>query len=256
MKSRNLLLEQIVFEARYKQGYRYFDRCGETMIEIEDKIEGWSAEGISEATARMKNEEERMFFNFGSSKLDLAQYGTKDLDCKNFFSDLKNFFNIVSRDLGIKEYLRFGLRYWFLYPIDSPDEGRRILSRCKTFSINKDIEELFGKKITDTSITIMLEQEQKGHRISLSMAYRTETDIEKEENNILLKTPPHKLPTGQKEALKTQLQMRKKQKKLPRRAILIDIDNYMKNPQAEFLDNFIDEATKLSTKNALKLIGG
>lgn len=254
MKSKKLLLEQIVFEVKYKQGYRYLDRCGETMIEIENKLPGWIAGEAIPTGGKMRNEGENMTFNFDSLKFDIAKQNAKDL--QNFITHSKTIFNIVSSNLGLEEYKRFGLRCWFLFPVNSQSDGRKILSECKTYSVNKDIEKLFGKSIKDTSIVVVLEEEQKSHRISLTMVYKSKEDIIKDDSNKLLETPPHKLPTGQKEALRAQLQRRKKQKEQPEMAILIDIDSDMKYPQVEFLDNFIHEAIKLSEENALKLIGG
>ena len=256
MKYEDFLLPKIVFEARYKQGYRYFDRCGETLIEIENKLKGWVAKDITLSSGQMENTEEKMFFNFNPFKLDLCQNDVKDRDHQKFIKDSKIFFNIVSKNLGLKEYLRFGLRYWFLYPLNSVNQGRDILSKSHVFSNNKEFEEMFGKKIKDRSIVIVLEDEKSGHRIALSIVHKENINIEEEESEILT-TPPHKLPSEQrKEALMAQAKKKRLQKESPSIAILLDIDNYINNPQSEYLDNFMDEAIKLSAENVIKLIGG
>lgn len=223
------------------------------MIEIENKVPGWIAGEAIPTGGKMRNEGENMTFNFDSLKFDIAKQNAMDL--KSFITHSKAIFNIVSSNLGLEVYKRFGLRCWFLFPVNSSSEGREVLSKCKTYSVNKDIEKLFGKSIKDTSVVVVLEEDQKSHRISLTMVYKKKEDIAKDDSNKLLETLPHRLPTGQKEA-RAQLQKRKKQKEQPEMAILVDIDSDMKNPQAEFLDDFIHEAIKLSEENALKLIGG
>ncbi|MFH0732148.1 MAG: hypothetical protein V2A72_04400 [Candidatus Omnitrophota bacterium] len=253
MKTKDLLLPKIVFEAKYKQGYRYLDRCGETMIEVENKLKNWNAKEANISSGQMQNISENMIFNFSSLKLDLNQNNVKDLDCTNFFTYSKEIFKIVSKNLGIKDYIRFGLRYWLLYPIDSVKTGRRILSTNGFFKIDNKIEKMFDKEIKDRNFIAVLEKDKEGHRISLAMVFKEGTNIEKEENKFLT-TAPHKLPTKQKEALIAQLERKQKQAENPDVALLIDIDSYINDPKTEQLDGFIKSAADVTIKNAISLI--
>jgi hypothetical protein len=260
MKYKDLLLPKIVFETKYKQGYRYLDRCGETMIEIENKLKNWLAKDVSPSSGRMNNAVEKMIFNFSSLKLDLVQYDVKDLDTGIFISDSKKMFDIVCSNLGIKEFIRFGLRYWFLYPLNSIEDGRKILSKSKIFSVNNNIEKLFGKRLKDTSVVIILEEKDKkqsfGHRISLSVVHKEGIDYENEGKDEFLTTPPHKLPRGQREALSAQLERKAREAKEPSIAMLVDIDSYVENPQKEHFDKFINDSIKLTTENVIKIVEG
>lgn len=257
MKFKNLILQKIVFEARYKQGYRYLDRCGETMIEAENKIKGWIAGEAAPTGGYMVNEAENMFFSFSSLKLDMSQHYANINDYESFVNYSIRFFDLVSKNLGLKEYLRFGLRYWFLYSVDSVEAGRELLHKSHIFGDNKRVEEIFGKKVKDKSAVIVLEEEGKGIRISLALALRKEMEMDiKVEQSEPLSTPSHKLPKGQKEALMKQLKKIKKSKEDPDVAILLDIDNYINYPQAEYMNNFIKESIELTKKNVIKVIGG
>jgi len=255
MAAKSLILPKIVFEVRYKQGYRYLDRCGEMMIEVENKLKNWSAKEATITGCQMENQLEKMVFNCSSVKLDLAQYENKKIDLTNFLSYSTGIFDIVSKSLGIKEYVRFGLRYWFLYPIDSMAIGRKILSGNKFFNVSSEIENMFGKKIKDRSFVVIVNQENLGHRIALSLVHREGIDVEKEVDTVLT-TAPHKLPKGQKEALLAQLQKRKSQEERPDVAILVDIDNFEEAPKAEELNDFIKKSEELSHSNVIKLIEG
>ncbi len=254
MKFKDLILQKIVFEARYKQGYRYLDRCGETMIEAENKIKGWIAGEAVPTRGYMVNEAENMLFSFSSLKLDISQLYANINDYKNFVNYSIKFFDLVSKNLGLKEYVRFGLRYWFLYPVDSEKTGRELLHKSHIFSDNKKVEEIYGKKVKDKSAVIVLEEEGKGTRISLALALKKGIDIIIEQSEPML-TPSHKLPKGQKEALMKQLKKIKKIKEDPDVAILLDIDNYINCPQAEYMNNFIKESIELTEKNVIKVIG-
>lgn len=255
MKFKDLLLQKIVFEARYKQGYRFLDRCGETMIEVENKIEGWIAGEAVPTGGYMVNEAENMFFTFNSSKLDIAQHYADISNYKNFIDYSYKFFDIAKKNLGLKEYSRFGLRYWFLSPVDSAEKGRKLLHKSHIFRENKEVEDIFGKKVKDKSSVIVLEEEGKGIRISLALALKKGMDVKIEES-VPMSTRPHELPRGQKEALMKQLKEIKKKKEDPDVAILLDIDNYINNPQAECLNNFIGESIELTEKNVIKVLEG
>lgn len=256
MKFKDLILQKIVFEARYKQGYRYLDRCGETMIEAENKIKGWIAGQAVPTSGYMVNEAENMLFNFSCLKLDLSQHYANINDYENFINYSIKFFDLVSRNLGLKNYLRFGLRYWFLYPVDSAETGRKLLHKSHIFSDNKEVEEIFGKKVKDKSAVIVLEEGGKGTRISLALALALKKGMDiKIEQSEPMSTPPHKLPRGQKEALMNQLKKTKKNREDPDVAILLDIDNYINYPQAEHMNNFIKESAELTEKNVIKVIG-
>lgn len=256
MKFKDLLLQKIVFEVRYKQGYRYLDRCGETMIDAENKIKGWIAGEAAPTGGRMVNTTENMLFSFNSSKLDLSQHYADINDYKNFVNYSIKFFDLVSKNLGLKEYLRFGLRYWFLYPVDSAQIGRELLHKSHLFGDDKNVEGIFGKKVKDKSVVIVLEEEGKGARISLALALNKGVDTEIEQSTPTPTIPPHKLPRGQKEAVIKQLKKSKKSAEDPDVAILLDIDNYINCPQAEHMDVFIKESIAFTEANVIKVIGG
>ncbi len=251
--AKTLILPKIVFEVRYKQGYRYLDRCGEMMIEIENKLKNWSAREATIIGCQMENQTEKMIFNCSSVKLDLAQYDKKNLDFSSFFNNAVATFDIVSKNLGIREFVRFGLRYWFFYPVASMEEGRKILSANKFFNISTDIEKIFGKPMKDRSFVVILDKDNFGHRISLNLVHKEGVDLEKPADAFLT-TAPHKLPKGQKEALLAQLDKKKRDEERPDVAILVDIDNYKDSPKGDELKDFIKISDQLASKNALGLI--
>lgn len=251
--AKTLLLPKIVFEVRYKQGYRYLDRCGEMMIEIENKLKNWNAVEATITGCQMENKTEKMIFNCSSVKLDLAQYDKKDLKLSSFFDSAVATFGIVSKNLGIREFVRFGLRYWFFYPVASMEEGRKMLSANKFFNINTGIEEMFGKPVKDRSFVVIVDKNNFGHRISLNLVHKEGIDLEKPADAFLT-TTPHKLPKGQKEALLAQLEKKKRDSERPDVAILVDIDNYKDSPKEDELKDFIKISDELANKNVLNLI--
>lgn len=212
MKFKDLLLQKIVFEARYNQGYRYLDRCGETMIELENKAKGWIAGEAVPISGQMANDAENMFFTFNSSKLDISQHYADISNYKNFIDYLYKFFDITRKNLGLKEYSRFGLRYWFLYPVDSAETGRKLLQKSHIFRENKEVEDIFGKKVKDKSAVVVLEEEGKGIRISLALAIKKGIDVKIEES-VPMSTPPRRLPKGLKRGIYKRIKKKKENKR-------------------------------------------
>ena len=253
MQLKDFLLRQLVFEARYFKGYRYLDRCGETMLDIESKVEGWSARDASPQSGNMINEEKGITFSFSSNKLNLVRDRIQNMDSNDFFSHSKSILNIVSENLGINEFDLFGVRYWFFYPVKTLEEGRKILSNCKIYSVRSDIEKIFNKSIKDTSIVIILEEENIGYRIAISIVHKEERLLNK--GQLLLK-PAHMYSKNQDKILIDQLKEKKKQKESQEMAILIDVDSYNKNPKLEEYDDFIQVSDKISKENLIKLLGG
>jgi hypothetical protein len=73
MKWPKPFLQKIVFELRYAQGHRYLDRCGETFIEIEDRVPGWVPQEVTPSSGALIHLEKEILFNFNSYKLGLSQ---------------------------------------------------------------------------------------------------------------------------------------------------------------------------------------
>ena len=255
MKFKDLILHRIVFEARYLQGYRYLDRCGETMVDIESSNPDWKLNNVNVNSGQMVNVNENITLSFNIDKLDLSKNNVEDKNVTPFLTHSVALTKIISKNLGIERFSRYGLRYWLLLPVKSATEGRKILSKCKTFSVNKEIEEIFKSKIKDAGAVIVLEDKNYGHRISISMAYKDGSNLERGASK-LLNTPPHKLPSNiRKKAVVAQANFRKQQNESPDVSILIDVDSYINEPQMEDLEGFISKSVQITEDNALKLIG-
>jgi len=230
MRFEDLILPQVVFEAKYKQGYRYLDRCGETLIEIENLDEGWTASEVSPTRGKMLNESKNLLLNFNSEKMDIVQNNVKNRDIEEFMRQSTNIFNIISKNLGVNEFYRFGLRFWYLYPLDEAKKGRELLEKCKIYSVNrKELEGMFCKKIKDTSIAIVMEDDNIGNRISLSLVFRK----------------------GASDNIK-----KSRRGDSPDIALLIDIDNYINNIEEKELCKFLDYSERLTNKNVINFIKG
>lgn len=238
MEYKDLSLEKIIFEARYNRSFGFLDKSNEIITKIgRETKESHELENLTNAPDfRMLCKRDNIIFNFGPASFNLSQQNIKDLDYQFFITYLKTVSSIISECLPLNEYLRFGLRYWFVCPVDSADAGRKVLSKSGIFNENKEVEDLFGKKIKDKSIVIVLEEAQKGHRISLAMARKEEVEVKVDNAGQILSQ------TSKKDSADI--------------GILLDIDNYVDKPQGESLGGFIDETVELCKNNIIKLIGG
>jgi uncharacterized protein (TIGR04255 family) len=239
MEYRDLSLESIVFEARYNQSFGYLDKSNEIINKIDEEIDGLHVlDNLANAPGfRLTYKQENIVFNFGPASFNISRANTKDSDFEFFITYLKSVFRIVSECLDLNEYSRIGLRYWFVYPVGSAEEGREVLSESGIFNENKKVETLFGKKLKDKSIVVVLEEAQKGHRISLAMAKKEEVEVKIDSSGKVLSQTKRKDSSAEM-------------------AILLDLDNYADKPKEKSLDGFIDETVELCKNNIIKLIGG
>src|SRR5215213_5985905 len=74
MAASGLEPHQLVATIRFIQGYRYLDRCGETLIRLEQTLaEGWIPTETTPASGTMKNDLLGMVVGFNSGSMTVQQ---------------------------------------------------------------------------------------------------------------------------------------------------------------------------------------
>jgi len=131
-------LIQDIFEARYEHGYRYLDRCGDTLVVLEEALPKvsrgavWMPDEIAPKGARMKCPEYELTLVFDSARLGLDQ-NPADEPCP--FSDIADYaFQTVKSKFDIADVVRLGRRKLFIRPTDSVDEAEALSVKKAPFS--------------------------------------------------------------------------------------------------------------------------
>jgi len=242
-------LLQNIFEARYDRGYRYLDRCGDTMVILEEalpKISNdhvWMPEEMQPKGARMKCPELDLVLAFDTYRLCLDQ-NPAEKECP-FEEIAKYAFETVVAKFDIRETRRFGNRQLYILPTDSVEEAER-LSLKKVPLSDWPVGGENGLKAHSCEATIVMENEDKtvSVRFAVKPAFKIEAPVQIDAR---LKMPPHLLDTGQREALLGQLKRQKQREETPLAGLMLDMDYWWTAPEKPDVSKFLSDSTKKIT---------
>jgi len=166
-------LEQVILELRYDLGYRYWDKCGETIIEINQVFPEWTWKELQpNGTLLVNQKNNRMFLLFSWEAIRLVQHEVESLNqFKIYCSEIPK---IIAKCLSIENYRRIGNRFWYNFKVDSIGEGQKILKRSKLLEVPENKIEYFGKKIKTQNFTIVFENEDSDIRLFVDVFKRDE----------------------------------------------------------------------------------
>jgi hypothetical protein len=233
---------QNIFEARYERGYRYLDRCGDTMVILEEALPKisknsiWMPEEMRPLGARMKCPDMDLALIFDASRLCLDQ-DPAGVECP-FASISKYAFDTIVSKFDIRKTTRLGNRKRYVLPADSI-EGAEALSVKRAPLDNwppMSSGELEPKSYDVTSV-LENKERSRGIRFSISPIFKVEAPLTLDRR---LTMAPHLLEKGQREALIAQLKRQKQREKEPLAGLSIDIDYWWLNPEKTSIEEFLD----------------
>ncbi len=240
--------ERIVFELRYAAGHRYLDRCGETLLEIEEKLPDWVTQEISPSRGSLVNLAKNIVFNFNSYKIDAGQDDPKATT--DFREQVAPLTEIVCKSLGLSRFIRIGVRFYFLFPAESMDQAEEMVRQSKCVEISQKLVDVCGPTVRAQKHVFIFENEREGRRIEIGGVRREEGRLAPE----LLSVEPRFLPKGQREALLRKLQETKRYGEDPRFALQIDVDNYELEPESFNVRAFIERHEEFTREKLLELV--
>jgi hypothetical protein len=241
-----LKLLQNIFEARYDRGYRYLDRCGDTMVILEEALPKtsndhvWMPEEMQPKGARMKCPELDLVLAFDTYRLCLDQ-NPAEKECP-FEEIAKYAFETVVAKFDIRETRRFGNRQVYVLPTDSVEEAER-LSLKKLPLSDWPLgggEDLKARKCEAVSVMENADR-SAGVRFAISPVAKAEAPIQLDAR---LTMAPHLLPKGQREALLAQLERQKRREKSPLAGLMVDIDYWWISPEMADVSAFITKSNE------------
>lgn len=169
----DLRLEQVVLELKYDLGHRYWDKCGETIIEIGQAFPEWTWKKLQpEGTLLMNQKSKGMFLLFSWEAVRLVQHEVENLNQFKIYSG--EIPKIVARCLSVENYRRIGNRFWYNYAVGSIEQGQEILEKSKLLEIPEDKVKLFGDTIRARSFTLVFEKNDVGIRLFVDVFKRDE----------------------------------------------------------------------------------
>ncbi|NQT06929.1 MAG: hypothetical protein HQ575_05245 [Candidatus Omnitrophica bacterium] len=224
----DFLLSKAVLEIHYNSGYLYWDKSGETILNIQKENPDWKWHSLGDKGMQMINEKRKIIAIYHWNRVWIRQINVENLNQFKINSD--KITKILFNNFKIQELERIGNRYWFLLPCASVEIAEKIIDKGGILQIEPEKVSAFGKKIVNKDFTLVLEQDDITYRIAIGSASR-----------------PKVVEIGKDKAFR---------KFNPEHAILVDIDVFTTKVYkiSDFVSSdFIQRSYKKIESNLLKL---
>lgn len=152
----DLILERVIFEARFQNGYLYWDNCGRiwrTLTDIRPDLEMVS---VTPDQATFQLEEEGINISFSHQRFGVHQDYPKNLGIYKKITDQS--FNIVADHLRLDEFSRIGNRYQYVIKHEDRDEVTEFFKEKDIFIIPKRLIHSTNK-IVEPHVKFLIERD-------------------------------------------------------------------------------------------------
>lgn len=165
MHLEELHLSKVILELRYDEGYLYWDKCGETLLDIRKNFSEWKWEAISTELTRLKNHTRNMELVFNYENIRFIQNEVENLN--QFKEATGKITPIIVKSLEINRFKRAGNRYQYVFPLENPNQGKKIIQKSHLIEIPEEKLALFGENPIKTNFVIHIENKDSHYRVEL-----------------------------------------------------------------------------------------
>lgn len=167
-----LELTVMAFEARYENGYRYLDHCGEAIIRIRHHDRSWVLGTIVRdmpiATA-MRSEKLGLGLGFSSDKFHISVQNSFTLTdgekkVQLLGTEAEALYELITESIRAPETVRIGVRYRFTAPADSLEEADRFMSRGAKSPLLDVVLKSTRSQLRDSAMFYVVEDHESGYR--------------------------------------------------------------------------------------------
>jgi hypothetical protein len=172
---------RVLFEARYDEGYRYLDRCGQTLVSIRKHSLSWVPGPIDPQRSVIGNAEHDLTLNMNSDSLLVANNAemdasTADKKVEILAKEAEALYKIITESLSVPNTTRVGLRCQFLAPADALEEAYRFLCKVPASPLRDDLLAFTKCHLRNSSMALTLEDPDSGvrKRVEVSAVIRVQ----------------------------------------------------------------------------------
>ena len=170
MTFKDFLLNKVVFEIRYPQGYQFWDKGGALLYKIEQEIKDLIGEKRNQDEYLLRNSKLKLAVTYGWNKLWIEQVGVENLNQLKRHSDL--LWKIISENLQIPKISRAGNRFWFVLPVKSVKEAEGVITKAKIFGPKIENCSIFGTEVITRDFTVIVKDGDIESRVACGSASR------------------------------------------------------------------------------------
>ena len=249
------VLRQQIFEARYEQGYRYLDRCGEAMVILEPLLGEetgclWLPKEMSPTSANLHCPDLDISIVFNAYRFVIDRNPVEKAEC-DFAALAETVLATIVGRFDLRKMQRFGARRLTVVSKDSVDQAEELSVRLSPVMDWRGQDNLkFQPRSYEIVSVFELPDRSKGVRVTTKPYAKVGTNVQVDDR---LKLPAHHLPEEQHEALVAKLRRDRQRQGDPEAGLAIDIDYFWLHPAKEysvrqFIKEAWDEADRLETQ--------
>ncbi len=185
-RTRNPLGDAVLYSvnltARWIQGYRYLDRCGECLVRLEDRLElGWIPVETSPTSGSMKNEPLGLALSFNSEGVNVRQ--TLFLDSAVFLDQSCTIYDTLRKTLEIDRIATPALRVFYQvgFAADQVDDAERELLEMNLCEVNASLLNAMGGENFAVQFTTVTRDKPQIQKLGAQMRRRFQAVVVRQE---------------------------------------------------------------------------
>ncbi len=161
-------LDLTTLEIRYNRGIVYLDRCGALMLELEGALGTPFRTNVQIAAATLNSDAEHLAITYGPKSLVVTQRWTEAPVRVEQLGPLA--WEKVSEVLNVgREVTRCGLRFQFVWPVDTIDEGHAEVRRLNLVAPTEPWRTLCGDPIRQAYAGVVRDHRGAEMRVNLDV---------------------------------------------------------------------------------------
>jgi len=235
------ILDNVAFEIRYSYGHLYLDRCGQTIVDIEQECDGWMAGDVNPNSGSLECPDRWYAVNFNSHHYVFSCQRAFKNEISDIADECTAIWKIIKANLGIDSYIRIGYRMHYMLATESIEESEDLIKKADFNVVLPENLRVPDYELTTRQMIAILNKEKMEYRVELSGVTRTEalapTDI--------LKVNPKNLSKNQKKFRMARLKQMSEYSANPMYGAHLDIDCSINEPDDVEPTNFILEQSKI-----------
>ena len=249
-------LDTLVFEIRYAYGHTYLDRCGQTLVDIEQGMPSWMSAETTPNNGQLQDHTNGFAANFGPSKFDFTAFAANTKKIETIATTAHSLWDIVKNNLGLSAYIRVGCRFRFLLAKRSLTETELGLSKSSfNIQLPESLQNGTYKPVVRQPMAVLASDQGVEYRVEMQSVIR-QVNIAP---TVLETTNPRLLSNNQRQAQLALLRQRASlgssqiNANLPN-AIMLDVDCAQYENINAIPRSFITEQYEVVTRDFLPIL--
>jgi len=252
MSAKEISLERVVFEARYPYGHLFYDRCGQTLLDIENNFYDWVAAVDDNNTGVLQNPNADARIIISNNTFNFMVKRPNPDNLEPLFYECQEIFKIVENNFGLDVYTRMGLRPNWLKPTESAEEAdARVLGSSLTVSVPEEIT-TNGFVMQKQNVLIALQKDGFEYRVEMGGIIRAEGI----DPASLIRQDPKSMSENQRNARLAAMKRAAEYRANPKYGIQLDVDCVLYGPKELKVMEFSLRQMEIVLNNFLPILQG